>query len=119
MERAFHPGDHRAKHPNLDDPDCFACKIRSVSLGLGDLSPEVNDVSRREKQLTKDRDAYKRLRNDGIQPHSVDGSARVEQQAVEQIDIDFKIPIPKAERERVKDIVAETSMGKSTGEYAW
>lgn len=32
----------------------------------------------KDRQLAKDRDAYKRLRNEGLQPRSVDGSHRVE-----------------------------------------
>ena len=35
----------------------------------------------RDRQLAKDRDAYKRLRDEGLQPRSVDGSHRVEQTA--------------------------------------
>lgn len=32
----------------------------------------------RDRQLTRDRDAYKRLRMEGLQPRSVDGSHKVE-----------------------------------------
>lgn len=109
---------HRATHEFFVE-GCYGCKISSVVLGKGDTSDEVSDVKRRDAQLDKDRAAYKRLRHDGIQPHSVDGSANLEQRAVEQIDVDFKIEIPKGERERVKDIVAESNMGKSTGDFAW
>jgi len=35
----------------------------------------------KDRQLGKDRDAYKRLRQNGLQPKRVDGSARVEQTA--------------------------------------
>ncbi len=35
----------------------------------------------KDRQLAKDRDAYKRLRNEGLQPRSVDGSHYVEQTA--------------------------------------
>lgn len=33
---------------------------------------------KRDEQLTKDRDAYKRLRSDGLQPRNIDGSHRIE-----------------------------------------
>lgn len=35
----------------------------------------------KERDLHKDRDAYKRLRRDGLQPPRVDGSAALEQRA--------------------------------------
>lgn len=35
----------------------------------------------RDQQLTKDRDAYRRLRNEGLQPKRVDGSHYVETMA--------------------------------------
>jgi hypothetical protein len=38
-------------------------------------------VHKREKQLAKDRDAYKRLRENGTQPARLDGCARIEQVA--------------------------------------
>jgi len=116
---ALSAGSHRRKHPNLDVEGCFACKISGVQLAKGDTSPEVADVRRRDAALDKDRAAYKRLRHDGVQPPSVDGSADLEKRAVDQVEIDFKLPIPKGELNRVKDIVAESNMGKSTGEYAW
>jgi hypothetical protein len=82
---------------------------RSVQLDLGDLSPEVADTNRREKELALDRDAYKRLRNDGLQPNDVTGSAHLEKHVQDQIEIDFKIPIPAKDLERVKEIQFATA----------
>ena len=92
---------------------------RTLTIGKGDLSPETADVKKRDNQLVKDRDAYKRLRQDGVQPPSVDGSAALESRVVDQVEIDFKIPIPKADLPRVKDIVSEIKMGEADKVRSW
>ena len=102
-------GIHAEKHPEYVE-GCYACKISTQVVAKGELSPEVADIKRRDAQLIKDRDAYKRLRADGVQPNQVDGSAALESRAVEQIDIDFKIPIPKEHREQVKEAQAQVAM---------
>ncbi len=91
---------------------------QSLVVAKGDTSPEVLDIRTRDAQLDRDRSAYKRLRDDGVQPNQVDGSAHLEQSAVEQIDIDFKVPIPKENRDQVKEIVAEAAMNNYSGQPA-
>ena len=44
----------------------------------------------REKRLTRDRDAYKRLRNDGYQPRSIFGSRLRERQGNTPYDIEHR-----------------------------
>jgi hypothetical protein len=84
---------------------------RSVQIGTGELSPEVADINRRDKALFTDREAYKRLRKDGLQPASVDGSARLEQNVKDQIEIDYKIPLKESDIPRVKEIQSEVAAG--------
>ena len=43
---------------------------------------QVAEVSERAKRWDKDMPAYKRLRQQGFQPRSIDGSAEVERKAV-------------------------------------
>jgi len=38
-------------------------------------------INQKDKVLEKDLDAYKRLRQEGLQPKSIDGSAEVEKRA--------------------------------------
>lgn len=109
-EPVYPPGDHRAKHPLLDDQTCYACHLRSISLGKGDLSPEVADINRRERNLGKDREAYRRLRRDGLQPPQVRGSDALEARAMDQVEMDFKISIPKKDLAQVKEIQAQVAM---------
>jgi hypothetical protein len=71
---------HREKHPNLDVEGCFGCRIAHVAIS-GTAMPtrkEVGDMTRKEKILDKDLDAYKRIRKTGGQPNQIDGAARWE-----------------------------------------
>jgi hypothetical protein len=60
----FRPGQLRG---------CFAEKARSVA-----VEPAGSWVREREREMSKDNDAYRRLRRDGVQPKRVDGSAKLE-----------------------------------------
>ena len=74
---------HRETHPGLDVDGCFACRIAHFRVS-GSATPtrnSVGDVTRREKLLDKDLDAYKRIRQTGGQPEKIDGSARIEKTA--------------------------------------
>jgi hypothetical protein len=48
----------------------------------------------KDRQLTKDRDAYKRLRNQGLQPRTVDGSHRVEATAKTEAQVEGRPDVP-------------------------
>lgn len=69
-------------HVCTGQPDCFACKLRSVQFG-GARSQERREslhTSREfETAMAKDMPAYKRLRADGLQPQGITGAAIVEQ----------------------------------------
>ena len=106
---------HRQTHEFYVE-GCFGCRISTVRMNT---SEGVRKTQQREDQLAKDRDAYKRLRRDGLQPNTVDGSANVEGRITDQVEIDFKAPIPKQELNRVKDIVAEVNMGQAGKDRAW
>lgn len=59
-----------------------------------------------ERKLAADRDAYKRLRHEGLQPQRVDGSAEVEQRVSSQFELDLGRYVPKEERSRVEEGMA-------------
>jgi hypothetical protein len=77
---------HQETHPNLDVDGCFGCKIAGLSVAAS-ATPTRRDgrraatINRKDKVLEKDLDAYKRLRQEGLQPKSIDGSAEVEKRA--------------------------------------
>lgn len=75
---------HQETHPDLDVEGCFACRIASVSMDSSCTPNRRKDAARinqTEARWHKDMDAYKRLRKDGLQPKSIDGSANVEKKA--------------------------------------
>jgi hypothetical protein len=71
---------HANTHPTLDVQGCFACKVSGVSLGM---SEKMSSEKQRESTLSKDLDAYKRLRMNGQQPKQIDGAAKVEARATD------------------------------------
>ena len=82
---------HRETHPNLDVDGCFACKISHVTIS-SDATPtrraDNARINETERQWHKDMDAYKRLRQDGLQPKKIDGSAKVEARATEKYQVE-------------------------------
>lgn len=65
---------------------CPSQKEHFLSLSFVDHG--VGSYHKREEQLTKDRDAYKRLRQDGLQPKRIDGSHEVEAKAQTEAQVE-------------------------------
>jgi hypothetical protein len=102
-------GIHARKH-EFFHPTCFTCKLSTLKVG------DLQNFNRADREWSADNDAYKRLRADGLQPNSVKGSAGIEGRITDQIELDFKMPIPKNEIERVKDIQSEVALSQWTGD---
>lgn len=66
-------------HFGQHDDGCFACKIQSIAIGTArDMPTRVGPsggVWKDDKDLSRDRDAFKSLREQGIQPASLKGAA--------------------------------------------
>jgi hypothetical protein len=85
---------HQETHPTLDVPNCFACKISTVSVPSS-VTPTrragaqhakwVNDT---ENRWHKDMPAYNRLVEDGLQPPRIDGCAELEAKATSKQQIE-------------------------------
>lgn len=72
-----------------------------LSVGVTGMASRIPDL--RDKQLTKDRLAYQRLRKQGLQPPRVDGCAVLEQQAVTKDEIEMgtvRLNVPPIERKK-------------------
>lgn len=78
---------HQQVHPVYQD-GCFGCRISSLSIGT---SAQFNVEKRREATLSKDLDAYKRLRKNNVQPKCIDGASRVEARAQEKWQVESGI----------------------------
>lgn len=77
---------HRETHPNLDVEGCFGCKVAGLSVAASATptrrgGARAATINQKDKVLEKDLDAYKRLRQEGLQPKAIDGSAQVEKRA--------------------------------------
>lgn len=72
-------------------PDCFGCKAASIRFS-GELTPnrtpEVVQQREFEKRMSRDNDAYRRLRREGYQPKAVQGAADVEQFATSRFEVE-------------------------------
>jgi hypothetical protein len=72
------------------DPAAFREKLLSVGV------MRRTGTTTREQQLAKDRDAYKRLRAEGLQPRTVAGSADLEATADHRHEIEMAHVFPSA-----------------------
>jgi len=94
----------------------MACECGSMMrqvLGVGvayGVSETTTTANRKDSELSLDLAAYKRMRDNGLQPKGIDGSRFVENEVGDQMDIDraraFKLD-PKRSREGVKDAIIE------------
>jgi len=75
----------RVTHP-VEQPGCFGCHVST--LRVAHTSEWARDKTR-EKQLSRDLEAYARLRGEGLRPEAVDGAARAEQAARHSADINM------------------------------
>lgn len=102
---------HRERHPEPVD-DCWACKVASVQFNT---SAGAASVTQMEKRWDRDMPAYKRLRNEGLQPKSVDGAGDLETRANERFEIEMGHLFSTADdRKKAKDGMAmakEMSLG--------
>lgn len=96
---------HRQRVHPIEVPGCFACKV-----GYINLAPSATPSRRGgafaaknvalENQWHRDMDAYKRLRNDGLQPTQIDGAHVVEREATSTIQVEHGLTSPLAKAER-------------------
>lgn len=81
-----------ARHVPSPDckPDCFGCKIQSVSMAASAMPTRSNvgTIDFQTKKSHADVAAYKRLRKDGLQPKMVKGSAEMESRAVSKWEVE-------------------------------
>jgi hypothetical protein len=72
------------------EENCFGCKLETVSFAPSAMvtrSPQAVRAAAKDPQLDKDREAYRRLRQNGEQPKHVGGSAYIEASASESCEI--------------------------------
>ena len=75
---------HAETHPSLDVEGCFGCRVAGISFGANSTTTrgaQVTATNRTAKNWDKDMPAYKRLRQNGLQPRGIDGAAALEARA--------------------------------------
>ena len=89
---------HAEKHPGLDVEGCFGCKVAGVSFGSNSTTTRgkvVAETNQRARNWDKDMPAYKRLRQNGLQPKSIDGAARLESTARTEAQVESRVDVEK------------------------
>jgi hypothetical protein len=85
---------HQEVHPGLDVEGCFGCKVAGIRMGANTTTSRgavVDEINKRERGWHKDMPAYKRLRQNGLQPKKIDGAAEVERRAKEPWQVETGI----------------------------
>lgn len=104
-------GLHAEVHPRYVQ-GCLLCKLSTVNVSPSATPTRQSDHAKWAKQKdiewTKDMAAYKRLRDDGLQPKQIDGSADLEARAEAPEHIETGHPEWPVEKIRE----AEDIMGK-------
>lgn len=99
---------HQRTHPNLDVPGCFSCRIATVNVAPSatpSRHPEAASVKAREERWAKDLPAYKRLRQNGLQPRSTEGAARLEALAESPAQVELGlVNVPQSHRSQVDEL---------------
>ena len=91
-------------------PDCFLCRVRSVSVSytaMPSRKPEVVSAEGREKELVKDMRAFKAMREQGIQPGRLKGAAELQDKATTLHEIETGKILPKQIAGKVEQTVKE------------
>lgn len=91
---------HRETHPNLDVEGCFGCRVAGLAIAASAMptrrgGARAATINQKDKALEKDLDAYKRLRQEGLQPQAIDGSAAAESRAEHRWQVETGLGIPK------------------------
>lgn len=79
------------RHDEMND-ECFACRISTVNFSAKATPtrrPEAVATVDRESRWDADMPAYRRLRANGLQPRSIDGAARLEAKASDQMEVEY------------------------------
>lgn len=84
---------------------CFGCHIRSVQFDGKPPSPQ----SEMERRWSKDMPAYRRLRDQGLQPRQIDGCAELEATANSELEVGLHLRIDPQVRKAAQSRIDEAA----------
>lgn len=90
--------------------DSFADHVRSISIAAAALPNRAGGIiagNQADAQLGKDRDAFKRFRDAGIQPSRIDGAADLEKRAGSQVEVERNVVLDDRQRKQYESISAD------------
>ena len=98
--------EHDGTHP--DCGPCFTIKIKSLNWqGTAAASRRSED-----KTFSDDMAAYQRLRRNGVQPRHIGGSAELESQAMEKVEIEKGVIMSDPMRKQFMPRLKEAGIAK-------
>lgn len=88
---------------------CFGCRIQSVSFAASAMPSRsgAGDIKQNEKQLVKDRTAFKSMRDQGIQPGRLKGAAELQDKASTAYEIETGRLLPKSVASKIEQTTKE------------
>ena len=101
----------------VDEGNFSIDRIRSIGFGVGTMPtrhPGSQAVEAREKRWEKDMPAYKRMRQQGLQPKTIDGAAHIEAKAETRFEVESGQVLP-GQAKKIETAVSaiESLTGKS------
>lgn len=99
---------HRDRHPGFVD-GCDACRYRTIALGHNSTTTggrAAEGEKALEQRWERDRPAYKRLRQEGLQPKTIRGSADIEARAETRLEVETGHLMTASQARQVADVMA-------------
>ena len=97
-------------HWGQHDDDCFGCKVASISISSSAMPTRSQgniQIVKKEKKLTEDREAFKAMRDQGIQPARLTGAADLQRHATTKREIETGKILPKKIAQKVEAAAKE------------
>lgn len=88
---------HQERHPLLDHEGCFGCRVASVRFSVEAMPsrrPYEAATVASERGLSKDLDAFRTARREGLQPETVRGTAKLMATAETRAEIESPRSVP-------------------------
>jgi cytochrome c553 len=94
----------------VECPSCHEPMLHVLGVGVQVAPVKAAGIS--DSALSKDLEAYRRLRDGGTQPESPIGAAQLEREVSDQFDVQYRDLYQYASKQTIKDAVEEAAQYK-------
>lgn len=107
------PSTHQSPRDPMSDIPCGGQLVqvftRVATYGVGEHGASTRSADAREREIDRDRPAYKRLRDEGHQPLHLRGAHELEARATDDwfIKTNGAVSVPDARRAEIDEMLAE------------